>query len=504
MNKKQKKYNYLYTLIGLILVGLIGIQAYWINNSIRFQRNVLNESLQADFETIAHDIEEGAYCFKLYSKSLIKVGEGIQLLKYHFDLDTKEVLSVDTVNMYNFFVRENDTSFQNYNSINLTTFSATLDATFSFAFEGIRDSGAYNFTQLTPENLNVAYDNTFSLATIIDTTRLDKDIKAVLEKNELDTQYIAGMRKSTKSEYDFVLGSMDNKKLMDEGRLEVPLLSNGISSPYLLTVYVPDSFGVVLKSSFVMMLSSAIVILILILSFAYFVRTIINQEKLSVMKDNFISNITHEFKTPLTNINLAIENWRESKSKGDHYFDIVGEESKKLDDNVEQILQLASLEHHNVHLDFKPVDMHEVIVSAVSAFDIQLQNLGGSIKLNLNAEHYTIKADERQMLNMLHNLIDNAIKYRDNQPEIVISTSNVSGKLILTVKDNGIGMSAEVLKNAFDRFYRHTIGDRHDVKGFGLGLSYVKHIVDYHRGEIDVKSKPEKGTEFIIYLPLKS
>ncbi|MBZ0100259.1 MAG: HAMP domain-containing histidine kinase, partial [Taibaiella sp.] len=257
----------------------------------------------------------------------------------------------------------------------------------------------------------------------------------------------------------------------------------------------------IVKSLSVMMVSSVIIILLLVLAFIYFVRTIINQEKLSEMKNIFINNITHEFRTPITNINLAIENWRDTRKNTDFYYDIIEEENHHLEKNVEQILQLATLKHNGLKTAYTQVNMHDIIRKTIDCFKMQLNNVKGTVTLNLHAANPLLYADEREMQNMMMNMVDNAIKYSKAPPEIKISTYEEAQQFVIEVEDKGIGISPQVQKHIFDRFYRYTKGDRHDVKGFGLGLSYVKHIIDSHQGEIQVRSKQDKGTTFTIYLP---
>ncbi len=219
------------------------------------------------------------------------------------------------------------------------------------------------------------------------------------------------------------------------------------------------------------------------------------------MKNIFINNITHEFRTPITNINLAIENWRDTGKNPEFYYNIIQEENLHLEKNVEQILQLATLRHNGLSAEYAQVNMHNIIHKVVGCFKMQLNNLDGTVRLNLGAANPVLYADEREMQNMMMNMIDNAIKYSKGRPDITITTYEEALQFVIEVEDKGIGISSQVQKHIFDRFYRFAKGDRHDVKGFGLGLSYVKHIIDNHKGQIEVKSKQDKGTTFTIYLP---
>ncbi len=502
---RRVRSNYLYLLVGLVIAGLIGVQLYWINKTIQVEKNAINRSLTNDLEKLADDLEKNSYCFVLYSKTYVNRGEGIYLVRQKLDsngnyLPPERGGFVDTVNMYNFFSYDGDTVYSNYPSIEMTRFAASLDVSFNFAIEGVKDPSQYAFQRLTEDNMAQAFDNTMKIDTVIDPGQLDADIKAVLQKNGLDTNYAAGIKKGGNNNY-LLLTDSTQLPLAYSDVIEVPFFDNNVTDPYLLVVGVPQPFNRIVKSLSVMMISSAIIVLLLVIAFVYFVRTIINQKKLSEMKNIFINNITHEFRTPITNINLAVENWRETGKNAEFYYNIIEEENRHLEKNVEQILQLATLKHNGLSAEYAQVDMHGVIQKVAGCFNMQLNNLDGSVTMNLRAANPVLYADEREMQNMMMNMVDNAIKYSKGKPDIKITTYEEAQQFVIEVEDKGIGISAQVQRHIFDRFYRFTKGDRHDVKGFGLGLSYVKHIVDNHKGQIQVKSKQDKGTTFTIYLP---
>ncbi|HEY9177519.1 MAG TPA: HAMP domain-containing sensor histidine kinase [Flavipsychrobacter sp.] len=499
------KSNYPYLLVGIIIAGLIGVQLYWINKTIQVEKNAINRSLTNDLEKIANNLEESSYCFVLYAKTYINKGEGIYLVRQKLDssgryLPPEKGGFVDTVNMYNFFTYEGDTMFSNYPSIEMTRFATSLDVSFNFAIEGVKDPSQYAFQRLSADNMSQAFDNTMKIDTVIDADALDAEIKTVLQKNGLDTIYAAGIRKGNNSPY-LLLTDSTVLPMAYKDVIEVPFFNNNVTDPYLLVVGVPQPFSRIVRSLSVMMISSAIIVLLLVIAFVYFVRTIINQKKLSEMKNIFINNITHEFRTPITNISLAVENWRETKKNPEFYYNIIEEENRHLEKNVEQILQIATLKHNGMCANHKEVNMHDIIHKTVNSFTMQLNNVNGTISLNLRSANPVLYADEREMQNMMMNMVDNAIKYSKGRPDIKITTYEEAQQFVIEVEDNGIGISTQVQKHIFDRFYRHTKGDRHDVKGFGLGLSYVKHIIESHNGEIHVKSKQDKGTTFTIYLP---
>jgi two-component system phosphate regulon sensor histidine kinase PhoR len=250
--------------------------------------------------------------------------------------------------------------------------------------------------------------------------------------------------------------------------------------------------------------------LIIIAAFYLTVRTMLRQKKLGEIKNDFINNMTHEFKTPIATISLAVDAMKNEKVLQDRdrisYFNtIIKEENQRMNRQVETILRASQLEKQEVELNLRPVHVHEIIKTVADNFALQLQQKSGRAELLLNAENDLINADEVHLSNLVNNLIDNAIKYsKENMPVFVKICTKSNGKMLtIKVEDNGIGMNKETVKRAFERFYRAHTGNIHNVKGFGLGLSYVKTMVEAHRGEIKVESTLGKGSVFTIELPLK-
>jgi two-component system, OmpR family, phosphate regulon sensor histidine kinase PhoR len=250
--------------------------------------------------------------------------------------------------------------------------------------------------------------------------------------------------------------------------------------------------------------------IIIIAAFYLTVRTMLRQKKLGEIKNDFINNMTHEFKTPIATISLAVDAMRNEKvlqdrEKLSYFSTIIKEENKRMNRQVETILKASQLEKQEVDLNLKPVHVHEVIKDVVENFALQLEEKQGKAELLLNATNDLVDADEVHMSNLVNNLFDNALKYsKENTPPFVKLTTQSNGKkFIIRIEDNGIGMNRETLKRIFERFYRAHTGNLHNVKGFGLGLSYVKTMVEAHHGEIKADSTLGKGSSFIIELPLK-
>jgi two-component system phosphate regulon sensor histidine kinase PhoR len=273
-------------------------------------------------------------------------------------------------------------------------------------------------------------------------------------------------------------------------------------------VYFPSKRSYIINEMGIWVFSSSI-ILIIIIFFAYTINVILKQKRLSEIKNDFINNITHEFKTPISTISLSSEvllqpNIIIEPERLKNYAQIIKDENNRLKNQVDKVLQLATLEIDKLKLENELIDLHEIINETVKSFDLIIENRQGKIITMLGAKKSQIVGDRVHISNILFNLIDNAIKYSPEHPKIEISTDNYFSGIEITVKDNGIGISKESQKHVFEKFYRVPTGNVHNVKGFGLGLNYVKTIVTAYNGKIKVSSKENEGSTFIVKLPFNT
>ena len=273
-----------------------------------------------------------------------------------------------------------------------------------------------------------------------------------------------------------------------------------------LTVWFPQRPMLLFSAPDLHLYSSFIFILIVIICFAYTLLTLIKQKKLSDMKSDFINNMTHELKTPIATIAVATDALRDTapaanETQINYYSGIIRQENERMNAQVERVLQLARLDKREMQLNKETVNLHELVNNAVLTFSMQVEKSNGELKEELAAERPVINADPLHISNVIHNLLDNAKKYSPEKPMIKVSTWNDPKGIFLSVSDNGIGMDKETLKKVFDKFYRASRGNIHDVKGFGIGLSYVKEIMELHGGSIRVESHTGEGSTFTIFLP---
>ena len=264
------------------------------------------------------------------------------------------------------------------------------------------------------------------------------------------------------------------------------------------------------KSSlpYMLMLATFVIVIASLFSF-YLANGILKQKKISKITYDFINNMTHELKTPISTISLSTDVLLNSEETNknerlNRYLSIIKTENKRLENQVERVLQIAKLDRDVIKLKFEKIDIHEVIETCINTFSVPIQDRNGKIIAHLNASKMHIEGDIIHITNIIYNLFDNANKYSPKKPNITITTSNIDGKLVLQITDNGIGIKKEDTKQIFEKFYRVSTGDVHNVKGFGLGLYYVKQMIEKHGGDIDIDSKLGEGSKFILTFPVSN
>jgi two-component system phosphate regulon sensor histidine kinase PhoR len=448
----KKIYTIIFILISLSLAGIIIIQFLWIKNVRNVQEDRLKEKIDKAVEIVGEELKE----YKGSLSGSNKVGTGGSMLDNY---------SID-------FLRKSVTVSQRFTV-------SDLEKKMKAALKQVR-------LEDTPFEFGLA---SFSLRS---------NAVGQLERNS---------RNFAKVFQDSV-----NNYISPPQLIITPSGSpaENLSPDETFIVVIPNFKKLVYKSLSWSIIMAVFFTIVIITAFYLTVRTMLRQKKLSEIKNDFINNMTHEFKTPIATISLAVDALRNEKVMSDRekmgYFNsIIKEENQRMNRQVETILKASQLEKQEVELLLKPQHVHEVIKDVADNFTLQLNEKNGKVELDLNAKEDLIEADEVHFSNLVNNLIDNAVKYaKDNvPPEIKISTQSNGKHFIFQIDDNGIGMSKETLKRIFEKFYRAHTGNIHNVKGFGLGLSYVKTMVEAHGGEIKADSVPGRGSTFVIELPLK-
>ncbi|MBM3432568.1 MAG: HAMP domain-containing histidine kinase [Bacteroidetes bacterium] len=429
-------------LIGLSLVGIIGIQVSWINNMILLRQ-----------EQIKHSVEEAT----------IWVGNDLVALKssstgarpFWEDDFLSRILRPPTIGKQ-VTAEEVEKKFQQA----FRKYHLPERMRFEFGIASLEAADENAFEKISPNFIQTYMDTTHNFT------------------------------------FNWVLQSGSST-----------LGGTGIEE--VLFVVIPDLRSLVLQSLWWRITISVIFTLVIMTAFYVTVRTMVRQKKLVEIKNDFINNMTHEFKTPIATISLAVDALRNEKVKSDpermNYFNsIIKEENLRMNRQVETILRASQLERQDFEVAFTPVHVHPLIQRVADTFSLQIDSRAGSLVLRLDAAQDLLQADESHLSNLLSNLIDNALKYckEDVPPSVEIVTKNESGQWVMSIRDNGIGMSRDTLKRIYEKFYRAHTGNVHNVKGFGLGLSYVKTLVDAHRGSIEAESTLGKGSCFTLRFPL--
>lgn len=363
------------------------------------------------------------------------------------------------------------------------------------------------------------YFNPSHMLESIKKDNLDAYLKKELKLQGIDLKYEYGVYSNELKAYFIENGNYtatisdttksSNVAMMNplsKAEYKISLFADEVVDPGHLNLYFPSKTRFLWSSVIPILLSSILFTALILFCFSYTVYVIFRQKKVSEMKTDFINNMTHEFKTPIATISLASDSILsptiiENKDKVSRFINIIKQENNRMLGQVEKVLQMAQIEKENVELKITACNVHELIENATINAELKVQSKGGHIIAKLDAQRPVIEGDATHISSIINNLLDNAEKYTPENPEIIISTKDVKGGVEIAVQDNGIGMTKEALKLIFEKFYRVHTGNLHNVKGFGLGLSYVKAMVDAHNGRVSVKSEVGQGSTFTIFLP---
>ncbi len=522
------------TMASLALVGIMAIQVYWVRNAIkigeeRFEQNV-NEALNNVVYRMGK-IKAAAKITKKYNfrKQGIRWFSPTDQTKgvNNFFIDSlsdKKNFSLKrnklNVNIFEEYAADSNgvvikkTHQKKYSSDSATTnFDRRIENDGPFNMQAIDSLSKQNqWFSNKQDMVKDIFDEMVSIniyndhSSKIDTLLLDSVLHFELLEKGINTAYFFAICPSKNL-------SADSSKLSDKikniysSNFKVNLSPDNIFiKPQFLSVYFPNQNHYLLKSMLGLLLISAVFVIALIFSFYYTINTIFQQKKLSEIKNDFISNMTHEFKTPISTISLACEvlndkSVEKSQERINKYVTMIGDENKRLSSLVENILQTAILDKGEFKLKILPIDIHNLIEESISNIKLQVENKEGHIVNELRAKEHIIYADRIHITNIVLNLIDNALKYSKDKPLIQIKTHSDNTGIFISIEDNGIGISRENQKHIFDMMYRVPTGNIHNVKGFGLGLCYVKAVVEKHKGSIKVESELGKKTIFTIHLP---
>jgi len=521
----KKLFVLLVALMSLSLIGIIFVQALFINNSLTNEEKQFTLNAKRSLSLVSKAIEDKE--FRIYS-------EKIQ------DLISSGV-NPDSMNMRQVIILEQDDVSQETrvygNAISEESykvpslfFEIGVD---SFNLSRIKSSSSTSIFNNSDVDGNSSLSLQKSIKSINDLTYLEKaqferitrdqfknlplykrvSVKEVdsliniqLKNNGIDTEHEFAI-------YDKDLATKiksDNFELSSKSTIGVPVfLDNDNQSDFSLYVDFPERRRYLLSSIFGMIVLSVIFTSVIILAYSSAIHQLIKQRQISQIKTDFINNMTHEFKTPIATINLALDSIRnpkiiDDKDKVMRYLKMIKDENKRMHAQVENVLRISKLEKNELNISKERLKLHDLIEDAMTHVELIVEDRNGYVKAHLNAEKSSVLANDTHFTNVVVNMLDNAVKYSDDAPKIDLYTENVGNSILLKIADQGNGMSKQVQKRVFEKFYREHTGNVHNVKGHGLGLAYVKRIVDDHQGHISVESEKGKGSTFTIKLPLIS
>lgn len=515
-------FKVLVILMSISLIGIIAVQGLWIkdavNNSeeqfsIAAKQVLINVSQQLEKNELEHYYFEFAAIADATQPLSTQLSELFQFKKQDEDSEyfvyTNTLLQEDYKLASPFILDETD-------SLEFTKF-VNKKVTRLVRSDG-KDGENLSATQRFEKIQNLAEDERFLMMDVIrekassipihqrvDINQIKKLIKNQLEQRNLSSNFefaIFSNNLATKIQ-------TENFELNSPTTYGVPLFRNPANgTEYQLFINFTDKNKFIIGDVSKLAFLSIIFTFIIILAFTSAVSQIFKQRQISEIKTDFINNMTHEFKTPIATINLALDSLtkfgKPDEERLDRYLEMIRSENKRMHAQVENVLRISKLERNELDIDKERIKLHDLVNQAISHVDLIVQNRNGYIHTHFKAKKCSILANPSHFTNVLVNVLDNAIKYSPDEPKIDVYTENVKNYIVCTIKDQGAGMSKQVQKRIFEKFYREHTGDVHNVKGHGLGLAYVKKIVEDHHGEISVESEKGVGSSFIIKLPLIS
>lgn len=422
----------------------------------------------------------------LIAVQIVWITNAIEVRKSQFDQEVKTSLVVVTQEIPKVIRQNKETKFfQRQQQLN----------------QGVTDINAL---------INAMLDNTpfQQFSDKITKEQLDSLIQSQMKKRGITTPYIFGVFDATGNhlyEADSIAKN-HTSELVSEG-INIPVFVDDfmLTQPFISIIF-PKKNNFIFKKMWLILSISLLLILAVIYAFYFTVNTIFKQKQLSEIKNDFINNMTHELKTPISTIQLACEALNDadmnSKESQQTFVTMIKDENTRLKGLVDTVLKTAILDKGQMKLQSEPLDLLEIIHKVRGNFSLQINQLNGKILLDNELSEMPLLGDNQHLTNVFQNLIDNAIKYTSKAPKIIISTAKTIDSYLIKVTDNGIGISKENLDKIFEKLYRVPTGDLHNVKGFGLGLNYVKSMIELHGGKIEVKSTKDKGSTFILSLPI--
>ena len=520
MNKRL--FILLIALMSLSLLGIIFVQGYWISNSYRDKEDQINYNFRQVLNEVAKEVQvneiEGYY--RIYSglADSVQTPENINFSELVYttqsDKSNETYIFSDGILEEDYKLSSSflDTEIDSILFKRIINKKSTTKVISGLDGSGTVSQMVESFSRLKDYERS-SFENAFK--NISSRTPIHKRVSV----EEIEELLQKGMRKrGLKSDVEFAVYSNGlstrvhsrNFEFDADKILATPIFVNEeMKIGYNLLVNFSEKKKTALRSIMGMAILSLIFTSVIVLAYSSAISQIFKQRQISQIKSDFINNMTHEFKTPIATINLALDALKNPKAKGneefvDRYLEMIRDENRRMHAQVENVLRISKLEKNQLDLPKDRIKLHDLVQNAVSHVSLIIEDRKGYIKTHLGALKSSVLASQSHLTNVVVNILDNAIKYSEDEPKIDVYTENVKDSIILKIRDQGIGMTKSVQKKIFEKFYRESTGDIHNVKGHGLGLAYAKRILDDHDAEIYVESEKGKGSTFIIKLHLIS
>lgn len=523
MNKTV--FRLLVFLMSLSMIGIILVQLYLINTSLKNNEEQFKYHVKQVIGNVSEKLtQQETYSFlNQYNRLKDSIGKDPQQSELlDFILVQKNRLTNETVIYSNSIIADD---------FNISFFDNKKDSVKAKNFVSKSKTEVYSGASVDKSNLqhNVSPDMTLKKSgsiELLDKVQFEIFFRDIAEtkalRDRISKERLAQMLREQLNQADvrtpveFAVYSnglatkvkSDNFKFDRHGTFSTPIFpDNEGKSKYQLLVSFPEKGKFLFSELIAITILSIVFTLVIIIAYSSALSQLIKQRQISEIKTDFINNMTHEFKTPIATINLALDAIKNPKVKDREdmvarYLQMIRDENKRMHAQVENVLRISKLEKKELDITKENADLHEIIEDAIEHVSLIVEDRDGIIRKHLNATRTTVLLNDVHFTNVIVNVLDNAIKYSPEAPVIDVYTENVKDFVIIKISDKGSGMSKAALKRIFEKFYREHTGDLHNVKGHGLGLAYVKRIVDDHDGQISVESEKGKGSTFIIKLPL--
>ncbi|MEQ8470081.1 MAG: HAMP domain-containing sensor histidine kinase [Marinoscillum sp.] len=520
---KRSRIVWVVSLMSVALLGLIGFQWYWIDSVIRANEEGFRRDVVDALHTVTEKLEkqEALYVFNQSSSWVYRQQYQSQTRPKFWQSkpgQSNSYVFSDTVKSdqmgFNIIFDFEATSNSGYLELKaeqqpLQQIQEPVHEDQMLRLRQIEEQmeRATKKSEMVVQVLESVLIPERSVMSRFNPAQLDSLLSREFNERGIDIAFNYGVISPMRQRFTLI-NNHDSKEELEKSELKASLFPNDlIGEPNWLVVNFPNKQQFLLRKIWLTMTSSGLLILVIVGSFGYSIHTILRQKKLSEMKNDFINNMTHELKTPIATISLACEALSDTEIKQiegmrERYLKMISEENSRLGEQVERVLQMAAIDRNDIELKLDILNLEDLVERAVDKTMIQVEARSGTIRIIDNARDKLIYGDRTHLINIIVNLMDNANKYSEAAPDITVRLFNRGSDVNLAIQDRGIGMTKEAVSHIFQKFYRVPTGNVHNVKGFGLGLAYVKNMVELHHGSIQVDSEPGNGSKFTITLPL--